>query len=100
MGEIIVPTEWPPKIGPVNGSTQKRLQLEQKDPGERTWANLIEGNKLAAKGMKLKFIPPIIVNGEKVVELNQTVVTSENEKWKFALIGYIIGGTTKIGSME
>lgn len=100
MGEIIVPTERPSKLGPANGGTQRRLQWEKNDPRGRTWENLVKGNKMASKGMELKFIPPTIINGKKVVELTREDVVSENEKWKYALIGYMIGGTPTIGEME
>lgn len=55
---------------------------------------------MAAKGMELTFIPLAIINREKLVELVQEDIASEYEKWRFALIAYMIGYTPTIGAME
>ncbi|XP_075075758.1 uncharacterized protein LOC142162812 [Nicotiana tabacum] len=93
-------TERPLKMAARKGNTQQRLQLEHKENGGRTWANMVEENKLATKGMELRFVPPTIINGEKFAELTHEDVKTENEKWKFALIGYMVGDTPTIAAME
>lgn len=66
-------------IAQATEGAQIKLHREQKPP-TKAWVNLFEANKMASKGMELKFIPPMIIEGEKVVELAQEDVASENEK--------------------
>ncbi|XP_070050818.1 uncharacterized protein [Nicotiana tomentosiformis] len=56
--------------------------------------------KMAARGMDLTYIPTTIVEGEMIVELVQEDIDSEIDKWKYATITYVIGGSPTIGAME
>ncbi|XP_019265997.1 PREDICTED: uncharacterized protein LOC109243506 [Nicotiana attenuata] len=50
--------------------------------------------------MSLTYIPPQIVNGRTVVQLEAEEVEPEEEKWNFALIVYIIGETPGYNAMS
>lgn len=50
------------------------------DKREKTWANLVVGNKFAARGMNLTFIALTIQNGEKILELQQTNIEKGTKK--------------------
>ncbi|KAK6796709.1 hypothetical protein RDI58_004410 [Solanum bulbocastanum] len=50
--------------------------------------------------MNLNYIPPVIVNGEKVVEILPNDVAQDNEKWATSIVVYVVGTTPSIGAME
>ncbi|XP_019267318.1 PREDICTED: uncharacterized protein LOC109244650 [Nicotiana attenuata] len=52
------------------------------------------------KGMNLQFIAPIVQNGEKMVKLEADDVEQETEKWKNAIVIYVIGESPSIGAMD
>lgn len=45
-----------------------------------SWANLFTGNRVAENGMPLTYIPPEIVNGTVVVQVDKNEVEKEAEK--------------------
>ncbi|XP_070034451.1 uncharacterized protein [Nicotiana tomentosiformis] len=51
-----------------------------------TWTNLFKGNRSAANSMTLSYIPPQLVDGQPVVQLEEEEVAPEEEKWRCALI--------------
>ncbi|XP_019260265.1 PREDICTED: uncharacterized protein LOC109238288 [Nicotiana attenuata] len=79
---------------------QVSLPTVEADKGQKQWANLFVGSSYAAKGMDLSFIAPIIKNGEVTVELCKEEIEEETQKWKLALILYVVGGSPTIGAME
>lgn len=68
--------------------------------GGNFWANLVAGNTFVARGMGLTYVAPMIQNGEKIVELQQAEVEKETEKWKMAVILYVVRDTLSIGAIE
>ncbi|XP_019263541.1 PREDICTED: uncharacterized protein LOC109241271 [Nicotiana attenuata] len=50
--------------------------------------------------MDLSFIAPTIKNGEVIIKLCKEEVEEETQKWKQALILYVVGSTPTIGAME
>lgn len=50
--------------------------------------------------MSLKFVEPVIKDGEKVIELDKEEIEKENSKWKQALIVYVVGDSPTIGALE
>ncbi|XP_019224481.1 PREDICTED: uncharacterized protein LOC109206146 [Nicotiana attenuata] len=74
--------------------------LVTKEVGPKTWSNLFQKNRSAANGMSLSYIPPEIVNGQVIVQLDKEEVESETEKWKCALIVYILGDTPGYNTMK
>ncbi|XP_075110496.1 uncharacterized protein LOC142181498 [Nicotiana tabacum] len=66
----------------------------------KSWANLVARNTFAARGMGLSFVAPVIQNREKIIELQQDEIEKEIEKWKMAVILYVVGDTPSIGAIE
>lgn len=61
------------------------------DAPPKPWCNLFQKNRSAANGIPLSYILPQIKNGQIVAQLDKNEVKSETEKWKCALIMYILG---------
>ncbi|XP_060190914.1 uncharacterized protein LOC132620253 [Lycium barbarum] len=57
------------------------------------WAKLFAGNRSAANGMTLEYIPPEIINGTVTVQLEKDEYERETKKWSSALIIYVVGET-------
>ncbi|KAK4713334.1 hypothetical protein R3W88_019241 [Solanum pinnatisectum] len=64
------------------------------------WANLFQGNRLVSQQMTLKYIAPLVPNGETVVELSKTKVELEIQRWTHALILYVVGADPTIAALE
>ncbi|KAK4716797.1 hypothetical protein R3W88_015135 [Solanum pinnatisectum] len=56
--------------------------------------------RLAGMGMNLSYIPPVIVEGEKVVTILPEDVVKDDEKWGPSIVAYVVGTTPSIGAME
>ncbi|KAK4718005.1 hypothetical protein R3W88_016343 [Solanum pinnatisectum] len=54
------------------------------------WANLFATNRLTTKVMNLNYIPPIIIDEEKVVEIFEEDVAIDNEKWAPSTVVYVV----------
>ncbi|KAK4731171.1 hypothetical protein R3W88_024159 [Solanum pinnatisectum] len=55
---------------------------------------------MAAKGMNLTYIPPVIVDGKKIVEILAEDVDKDDEKWAPLMVVYVMGSTSSIEAME
>uniref|UniRef100_M1A316 Endonuclease/exonuclease/phosphatase n=1 Tax=Solanum tuberosum TaxID=4113 RepID=M1A316_SOLTU len=55
------------------------------------WTNMFKNNRAANNGMNLTYFPPQIVDGQTMVQLEEDEVQVEEDKWKCALIAYVIG---------
>ncbi|KAH0705837.1 hypothetical protein KY285_010369 [Solanum tuberosum] len=55
---------------------------------------------LETRGMNLNYITPVIVDGEKVVEILPEDVAQDNEKWAPSIVVYMVGTASSIGAME
>ncbi|KAG5576040.1 hypothetical protein H5410_056174 [Solanum commersonii] len=53
-----------------------------------------------AKGMSLNYVNPIMRNGEHVIELKKEEIEKATEKWKQALILYVVGESPTIAAIE
>uniref|UniRef100_K4CDK9 Uncharacterized protein n=1 Tax=Solanum lycopersicum TaxID=4081 RepID=K4CDK9_SOLLC len=73
--------------------------MPEKTP-EKPWVNLFATNRMAARGMNLTYIPPIIVEGEKLVEILAEDIAQDEVKWKPSMVVYVVGTAPSIGSME
>lgn len=58
---------------------------------QEQWINMYRNNKVAQNCMNLTYIPPQIIDGHTIVQLEEEEVKSEEEKWKCALIVYVVG---------
>ncbi|KAG5607168.1 hypothetical protein H5410_028660 [Solanum commersonii] len=79
----------------IANNTKRKLDLNETETC-KPWANLFATNRLAGRGMNLSYIPPVIVEGEKVV----TILPEDDEKWGPSIIAYVVGTTPSIGVME
>lgn len=87
------------KGDPVN-QAQRKLELPQVDVRKQQWNNLFTGNQMASRGMRLNFIAPSIKGGEIVVELDRAEIESENRKWAYALILYVLGDSPTFAALD
>ncbi|OIT02003.1 hypothetical protein A4A49_07162 [Nicotiana attenuata] len=75
-------------IAHANENSQK-LEAD-KDPVAPVWANLFARNRVASNGLALSYIPPTIVDGSVVIQLDPTETAKEADKWKHSLIVAVI----------
>ena len=61
---------------------------------------MFRNNRLASNGMKLSYFPPQVVNGQTMVQLEEKEVQEEEQKWKCALIAYVIGECPGYNTMK
>ncbi|KAG5586663.1 hypothetical protein H5410_047097 [Solanum commersonii] len=66
----------------------------------REWKKLFSGNTMGSRGMTHNFVPPTITNGAQFIELNKDEVEKELEKWKNALILYVVGHEPTIVAVD
>ena len=57
----------------------------------RNWANVVAPNRERASGAELEFVPPVEENGMKVVRVMNEDVQDEINRWKKALVVYVLG---------
>lgn len=50
--------------------------------------------------MGLTYIPPVIVDGEMMAQVQQEELDRETANWKHALIMYVVGSSISIGAIE
>jgi len=55
---------------------------------------------MATRGMNLTYIPPIIVEGEKVVEILAEDIAQDEVKWKPSMVVYVVCTAPSIVAME
>ena len=67
--------------------------------GEKNWSNLFEGVRMASKGRKLGFIPPVVKDGKSVASLQQSEIAKMHSKWEMSLILFVVGYTPTIASV-
>ncbi|XP_010314397.2 uncharacterized protein [Solanum lycopersicum] len=70
-----------------NRGKEGKKSKEYKEP----WVNMFKNNCAANNRINLTYFPPQIVNGQTMVQLEGKEVHIEEEKWKCALIAYVIG---------
>lgn len=59
--------------------TQQRRMLKQQDPTP-TWTGLFNRNRAATNGMSLDYIPPELVDGSVIVNLDKGETEKEIDK--------------------
>ncbi|KAM7528944.1 hypothetical protein LguiB_032354 [Lonicera macranthoides] len=68
--------------------------------GTRAWANVVAQNRDQASGAPLQYIEPNTDVGKKVVEIADEEVLDEINKWKKALIVYVLGAKPPFHVMQ
>ena len=81
-----------------NGNAE--TDQEQKKETTEPWFNMFKNNRVASNGMQLSYFPPQVVNGQAVVQLEEKEVQEEEQKWKCALIAYVIGECPGYNTMK
>lgn len=61
---------------------------------------MFDAFKLVAKGMNLSYIPPVIQEGEVVIQLMEEDVDGVNGVWPKAIMMYVVCTTPSIGAIE
>ncbi|PHU17374.1 putative 4-hydroxy-4-methyl-2-oxoglutarate aldolase 2 [Capsicum chinense] len=89
----------PMKEGTAQTNASHKLLLSEMTP-TKEWKHLFSTNRIASKGINLSFIPPIIMDGEKVVEISTEDVASKEVKWKATIVLYIVSTTPSMGAMD
>ena len=74
-----------------DGDRHAGNEKEQKKEANESWVNMFKNNRVARNGMQLSYFPPQVVNGQTMVQLEEKEVQEEEQKWKCALIAYVIG---------
>nr|XP_009767256.1 PREDICTED: uncharacterized protein LOC104218456 [Nicotiana sylvestris] len=88
------------EIGQSSKTQPIEPESKQGSKLELNWGNLFTSNKLVARGMSLTYIAPVIHEGEKITQLQQHEIEEDTEKWKLAVILYVVGDFSSIGSLE
>ncbi|KAH0714810.1 hypothetical protein KY284_007715 [Solanum tuberosum] len=97
-GKTVEDEQWP-ELSKHGGTGYGKLELNGED-GKKPWTNLFATNRLVTRGMNLKYIPPVIVDGEKVVEILPEDVAQDDEKWASSIVVNVVGTTPSIEAME
>ena len=72
-------------------NSKRGIEGEKSKEHKEPWVNMFKNNRGANNGMNLTYFPPQIVNGQTMIQLEGKEVHIEEEKWKCALIAYVIG---------
>lgn len=64
------------------------------------WVNLFARNRMASDSLALSYIPPTIVDGSVVIQLDPTETGKEADKWKHSLIVAVIGEIPRYNHMK
>ena len=91
-----------------NGTVTKSTENKDKDGNAETdqeqkkepWVNMFKNNRVASNGMQLSYFPSQVVDGQAVVQLEEKEVQEEEQKWKCALIAYVIGECPGYNTMK
>ncbi|KAH0679268.1 hypothetical protein KY284_020353 [Solanum tuberosum] len=81
-------TETIALVDEINEVTEETSQTEVR---AELWTNLFTNNRVAVNGLSLDYIPPQMMDGKPVVQLDKDEVNLEIQKWNSALIAYFIG---------
>ncbi|KAG5580205.1 hypothetical protein H5410_050832 [Solanum commersonii] len=93
----------PNPINRITFSRNTRHLSHTKLSGEevkKRWVDLFATNRLATRAMNLKYLPPVIVDGEKVVEILPEDVAQDDEKWAPYIVVYVVRTTPSIRAIE
>lgn len=50
--------------------------------------------------MNLNYIPSVVIEGQKVVEILADDVAQDDVKWALSMVVYVVGNSPTIGAME
>lgn len=64
--------------------------------GGNSWATIVRGNQLTAKGNPLSFIAPVLNDGKAVAQLDKLEVDKLSAAWENAIVMYVVGELSSI----
>ncbi|OIT40527.1 hypothetical protein A4A49_04466 [Nicotiana attenuata] len=107
MGSAPTVMQAPPEVEkeelkPLETATTtaaRKLTYSAGSQAKRTMVEVVKGNRVQTKGMQLNFYPPIVKNGVKMAKLNPKEIEQQSQRWKTALIGYVLGGNPSFKEM-
>nr|XP_021851937.1 uncharacterized protein LOC110791493 [Spinacia oleracea] len=67
--------------------------------GRKSWATIVNGGSLNAKGTPLSFISPTIVDGKPIALLDKNDVDNMAAIWNCSIVMYIVGEMPSIGAV-
>lgn len=82
----------PPRVTEVDDSGKGSV------PVANSWARVVTG--MASRGASLSFVPPKVHDGKLVAHLLETELKDGCNKWKSALIMYVVGFTPTIAALK
>lgn len=87
--------------------TREHVNLETKvvNPVDRRaepklWSILFQQNRVATPGMALRYVPPQIIEGQTVVQLEMQDAKEVEERWSATMIAYIVGENPGYNAMR
>ncbi|KAG5609952.1 hypothetical protein H5410_021233 [Solanum commersonii] len=87
-GTVEVTTVLTETIAPVDEINEVTEEISQNEVRADLWTNLFTNNRTV---VSLDYIPPQMMDGKHVVQLDKDEVNLEIHKWNSALIAYFIG---------
>lgn len=90
-GTVETATVLTETIAPVDDIIELTEETVQKEERAEIWTSLFANNRAAANGLSLDYIPPQMLDGKPVVQLDKNEMNLETQKWNSALIAYFIG---------
>lgn len=57
----------------------------------KLWVDILNENRNPAKGMVMRYMPPIVINGKVEVKIDEAHVESESQFWNNSFIMYVLG---------
>ncbi|CAI8601156.1 unnamed protein product [Vicia faba] len=85
---------------PKQGGNEIEVEETAMPENAKLWVDVISGSCKTENGKALKFVAPIIVNGEAVVEIEEEDVAGERRFWETSLIMYAIGGDLSMTAVK
>lgn len=76
----------------------EKLHIELKD--KNPWVDTISDNRLLDKGLKMRFMAPMIIDGLTEVEIESSDTISETDYWKNGLILFAIGEELSMNAIK
>lgn len=64
------------------------------------WAQVAKGPLLAAQGVALNFVAPVLRDGKKIARLPKSELAEWSEKWASAMVFYVVGSTPTITTVK
>ncbi|KAK4360270.1 hypothetical protein RND71_019222 [Anisodus tanguticus] len=95
---IVVPNPQVTKLTSASPILNRESPIDVDASKGQTWASLF--SKMKAKGKTLQYVELVIVDGEKVAQIQQEKVEEDTQKWKQSIVLYVVGNSPSIGAID